>query len=243
MVQWVGICVHVYTSFRGLDSCHLISFCWFCTSSQSHLIISCTPSATWSWSSHCISNFNVQKSLLEGLLKHNLLDITLSFWFWWSLKFCISNKFQGNADGADGPHLESIHYSAILSQGVPTPWPGQPSPREVLVSGEMLYDVGRVMAANTSSGLVFHLLESLGQEEMQKTRPFQIHFFELWVTNSFNLKHLLQWEEKGGVGWTAASSHCLSKITTGLWGRQIRFCSPGMQTAASAINLRRRLPW
>lgn len=108
--------------------------------------------------------------------------------------------------------------------------------------GRCCMKVGRVMAANTSSGLAFPLLESLGQEEMQNTKAFQIHVFELWVTASISSIYFLQWEEKGGIGWIAASFHCLSKITIGLWGRQIRFCSPGMQTAASAINLRRCYP-
>lgn len=66
--------------------------------------------------------------------------------------------------------FESIHFSAILGQGVPTPWPGQPSLREVLVSGEMPYDMGRVVAVNTSSELAFPHLESLRQEEMQKNQ-------------------------------------------------------------------------
>lgn len=108
--------------------------------------------------------------------------------------------------------------------------------------GRCCMKVGRVMAANTSSGLAFPLLESLGQEEMQNTKAFQIHVFGLWVTVSISSIYFLQWEEKGGIGWIAASFHCLSKITIGLWGRQIRFCSPGMQTAASAINLRRCYP-
>lgn len=89
----------------------------------------------------------------------------------------MSNKFQGNADAADGPHIESILPSSARESQ--RPWPGWPSQREMLVSGEMLYDAGRVMAANTSSGLALPLLESLGQGEMQKIRAFQIHFFEL----------------------------------------------------------------
>lgn len=86
--------------------------------------------------------FKCAKRISCCLLKHCLLDTTLSFWFWWSLKYCAPDQFQGNTDAADGPHLDSIHCLPSSGRKSQPPWPGQPSTREVLVTGEMLYESG-----------------------------------------------------------------------------------------------------
>lgn len=137
IVQCVGICGHVYISFRGLDWSRDFFLLVSALAFRTILLCLALQTPPDQESSQCISNFNMQKDLLESLLR---LDAGhLSFWFWWSLKFCISNKLQGNTDAADGPNLEwhwSIHYFTISAKESQDPWPQQPSPKEVLVSGE-----------------------------------------------------------------------------------------------------------
>lgn len=129
-VQRVGICGCAYLRFAvwSPDFFLSVSCCFL-----SQLLVSDTPSLTW-WGMFSVRFKLWRAKGSPGGLAWYPLDAgcSLGFWMWWGLKFCISNKLQGNADAADS---SSFHHPRPRGPKAP-PWLGQPSSREVSVSGE-----------------------------------------------------------------------------------------------------------
>lgn len=173
------------------------------------------------------------------------MDIIFSFWVWWSLKLGISNKLQGNAAAAGGPTFSGTSLLIILpspATEAQAPSLGQPSPREELVSRKDAIGRGQGDGCKYVWRASFSLpgVSRTGGNEKYQSLSNTLFWA---LSNCFNLKNpppVMGGEER--LWLDSCQFPCLSKITVGLWRRQIRFCSPGMQTAASEINLR-RLPW